>query len=171
MSVRRKAIQPINATYIATFQQFTAQRLFTAIGSNITDVTFFLAGTSTAATVSAFGAIFSDVDILGSTTMQYFDQASTSMGTFTAPTGSLAFVGVSFNAGERIGRVRITGGNAPLAAGTNDGGATDLVVMDDFIYSEPVPEPSTLGRCAAGLAGLLSARKRNRRVSLEKVTG
>ena len=53
----------INATYTATFEPFTAQRLFTALGSNIVDVNFFLAGTNTAATVRGFGVVFSDVDL------------------------------------------------------------------------------------------------------------
>jgi hypothetical protein len=35
------------------------------------------------------------------------------------------------------------------------GNPIDLVVMDDFLYSEPavVPEPSAFGLCGAGLAG------------------
>ena len=164
----------INATYTATFGQFSPQRLFTAIGSNVTDVTFFIPGTATTATVTGFGSIFTDVDTVGTTKIQYFDQNNVSLGTFTAQalagSASLSFLGVSFTGGTRVGRVQITSGNAALGAAVNDGGATDLVVMDDFIYSEPVPEPSTLGLCAAGLAGLLSARKRNRRASLEKVT-
>ena len=165
----------INPTYTATFGQFTAQRLFTAIGSNVTDVNFFIPGTATTATVTGFGSIFTDVDTAGTTTIQYFDQSNASLGTFIVPvaTGSqgLSFLGVSFSGGTKVSRVQITSGNAVLGPPVNDGGATDLVVMDDFIYSEPVPEPSTLGLCAAGLAGLLSARKRNRRVSLEKATG
>jgi hypothetical protein len=58
----------------------------------------------------------------------------------TVSSQSLSFLGVSFNAGELVGRVRITSGNAALGAAVNDnpGGGTDLVVMDDFIYSEPV---------------------------------
>src|SRR3990167_6422964 len=36
------------------FQTFSAQRLFTAVGSNITDVWFFAPGTMTAATTRAF---------------------------------------------------------------------------------------------------------------------
>lgn len=163
----------INATYSTTFGVFTAQRLFTSLGSNILDVNFFIPGTTTATTVSAFGAVFTDVDIAGSTTMQYFDQNNVTLGTFTTPIGSvgsqsLSFLGVSYNAGEKVSRVRITSGNAALAAGVNDGGATDLVVMDDFIYSEPVPEPSTLGLCAAGVVGFLSSRKRNRRGASDK---
>jgi hypothetical protein len=48
-----------------------------------------------------------------------------------------------------ISRVRITSGNSPLGAGTNDGGAFDVAVMDDFLYAEPqpvgaVPEPASL---------------------------
>ena len=163
----------INATYSSTFGVFSAQRLFTALGSITTDVNFFLPGTATAATVAGFGAIFTDVDTVGSTTIQYFNQLDVALAApFIVPVGtvasqSLSFLGVSFNAGELVSRVRITSGNTALGAAVNDnpGGGVDLVVMDDFIYSEPVPEPSTLMLCTAGLAGLLSARKRNRRVS------
>ena len=148
----------ITVSYSSTFGVFSAQRLFTALGSNVTDVNFFLPGTATAATVAGFGAIFTDVDTVGSTTIQYFDQGNASLGTFSVPVGtvasqSLSFLGVSFNAGEQISRVRITSGNTALGAGVNDnpGGGADLVVMDDFIYSEPVPEPSSLLLCTAGI--------------------
>ncbi|WP_220433382.1 hypothetical protein [Zemynaea arenosa] len=47
------------------FQTFSPQRLFTAIGSNITDVTFFEPGTATAATTSAFAVVFVDVEVAG----------------------------------------------------------------------------------------------------------
>src|SRR5438093_4844762 len=53
----------INGTYLGAFAPFSAQRLFTPIGSNVTDVSFFVPGTTTPATSSAFGAIFSDVDL------------------------------------------------------------------------------------------------------------
>jgi hypothetical protein len=50
---------------------------------------------------------------------------------FFVPTSNngLSFLGVTFT--DAIGRVRITTGNAPL--GPNDGGATDVVALDDFI--------------------------------------
>jgi PEP-CTERM motif len=32
--------------------------------------------------------------------------------------------------------------------------------MDDFIYSEPVPEPSTLALVALGIAGLAAVGRR-----------
>ena len=77
----------ISVSYGTTFGVFSAQRLFTALGSIVTDVNFFLPGTATAATVAGFGAVFTDVDTLGSTTIQYFDQANAPMGTFNVPAG------------------------------------------------------------------------------------
>lgn len=162
----------INVSYGTTFSVFTAQRLFTALGSTVTDVNFFIPGTATAATVAGFGAIFTDVDTLGSTKIEYFNELNASLGVFNVPVGSVAngslsFLGVSFNAGEKVGRVQITSGNTALGAGTNDnpGGGVDVVVMDDFIYSEPTPEPSSVLLCAVGLTSLLSARKRNHRAA------
>lgn len=55
------------------FQTFSSQRLFTAVGSNITDVLFYLPGTTTAATTSAFAAIFVDAGS-GATKIEFFDQ-------------------------------------------------------------------------------------------------
>jgi hypothetical protein len=50
----------------------------------------------------------------------------------------LSFVGISFNAGERIARCTIESGNAALSASNNDGvDGVDVVAMDDFIYGEP----------------------------------
>ena len=161
----------INATYPGLFQTFSAQRLFTAIGSNITDVNFFVPGSSTAASVSAFGAVFTDVDLANITSLQFFDLSNTSVGTFNVAnllgSETLSFLGVRFDGGERIGRVRITAGNAAL--GGNDGGGTDLVVMDDFIYAEPiaaastVPEPATLLLVGPLLAALWMLRRRRLR--------
>jgi DNA-binding NarL/FixJ family response regulator len=118
---------------LAYFAQFTPQRLFTPIGSNILDVNFFLPGTNTPATVSAFGSIFSDVDLTNTTSLQLFDGSNISLGTFFVPAAGssqrFSFLGIVFNAGEQIGRVRITNGNAALGAGVLDG-TSDVVVMD-----------------------------------------
>src|SRR5580765_1625361 len=52
----------LNPNYPFDFQTFSPERLFVALGSNVTDVTFFLPGTSTAAFVNGFGVVFTDVD-------------------------------------------------------------------------------------------------------------
>jgi hypothetical protein len=64
-----------NATYDATFSTFSPVRLFVPVASNITDGLFFIPGTggSTPATVSGFGAVFTDVDLADSTQIEFFD--------------------------------------------------------------------------------------------------
>jgi hypothetical protein len=162
--------ETIDPSYSGTFGVFTPQKLFTPIGSNVVDVVFFAAGTSTPASVSGFGAIFTDVDLTNTTSIEYFDLNNNSLGVFFVPSapgdGLFSFLGVSGDAGEKIGRVRITNGNVALGAGVLDqnGATNDLVVMDDFLYSEPsaVPEPTTLMLSGLGIALLGVLRERPR---------
>jgi PEP-CTERM motif len=157
-----------NLTYGAIFSTFSPLRLFVPVDSNVTDGIFSLPGSNGAvpATVSGFGAVFTDVDLADTTRIDYFDAEGDLLHSAAVPTGtdadgSLSFVGVIFDAGERIARVRITTGNAAL--GPNDGNGIDVVGMDDFLYGEPraVPEPSALALLGLALAGLGFARRRN----------
>ncbi len=54
----------------------------------------------------------------------------------------MSFVGVAFDDGTRVTRVRITSGTTALSPDTIEDGygyeAVNLVVMDDFIYGEPL---------------------------------
>jgi hypothetical protein len=163
----------INPTYSSTFEQFSPQKLFTAIGSNIVDVNFFIPGTNLATTTSAFGSIFSDVDLANTTSIQFFDRNNASLGTFFVPnlagSETFSFLGVQYGA-PVISRVRITNGNAALAAGVNENAQVDLVVMDDFIFAEPVPEPGAVALFAGvavtgGLAIIRRRRMRGKTVS------
>jgi hypothetical protein len=163
----------INPTYAAAFSPFSPNRLFTPIGSNITDATFSVPGTngSVAASVAGFGAVFTDVDLGDSSTIEFFSIFDTLLGSFDVPAGttadgSLSFLGVLFDAGERIARVRITSGNTALGPTDNPGGGVDVAVMDDFLYAEPqrVPEPTPLALLLFGLTliPLVTSRSRSR---------
>lgn len=124
----------------ADLQTFTPQKLFTPVGSTITDVHFLVPGTATPATTNAFGVAFADVDTAGAAKVEYFDPAGALLDTVVAPpsaSGGLSFAGETFTAGERVGRVRITSGTTALAAVEAPG--TDMVAMDDFLYAEPLP--------------------------------
>jgi hypothetical protein len=142
-----------NATYATAFRAFSPSRLFTPVGSNITDALFFVAGSngSVRAAVTGFGVIFTDVDQPdgsgpgnkrgnrgSSTLIQYYDVNGRLLFSSFAPAspgnGGFSFLGIKFN-DPRIASVRIIAGN--VAPGPNDDEANDVVMMDDFIYGEP----------------------------------
>ena len=137
-----------NSTYGLIFSTFSPFRLFTPVGSNITEALFFIPGTSgvTPATVRGFGAVFTDVDQPdgsgnrgASTLIKYFGVDNKVLFSSSVPAspgnGSLSFFGIVFD-DARIKRVQITTGD--VAPGPDDDGQNDIVVMDDFIYAEPV---------------------------------
>jgi hypothetical protein len=137
-----------NPTYGTIFSTFSLSRLFTPVGSNITEALFFVPGTNgtSPATVSGFGAVFTDVDQpdgrkpnRGRTRIEYFDRDGKRIFSSFVPAspgdGSLSFFGVIFN-DARIASVRIKTDEAP---GQNDNRKHDIVMMDDFIYGEPQP--------------------------------
>ena len=142
-----------NPTYSSAFAPFSPARLFTPVGSNITDTTFVIPGSNTRAQTNGFGVVFSDVDVGGSTTIELFAASGQSLGAWPVPAAgngseTFSFLGVFFDAGERVALARITTGAAAPAASTGgdditQGGPADVVVMDDFIFGEPqaVPPP------------------------------
>jgi hypothetical protein len=142
-----------NPTYI--FAPFSPRRLFTPVGSNITNVRFFIPGTGgiEPAVVTGFGAVFVDVDqpdgIGGtrserargaSTSIEYFDVNGNIIFSSFVPASpgdaTFSFFGIVFEK-PVIARVRIRTGNT--APGPNEDNGIDVVVMDDFIYGEPQP--------------------------------
>ena len=142
-----------NATYATAFRAFSTQRLFTPVGSNITDTLFFVAGSNggVRAAVTGFGVIFTDVDQPdgsgpgnkrgnrgSSTLVQFFDVNGRLLFSGFAPAspgdGGFSFLGIKFS-DPRIASVRIIAGD--VAPGPNDDDVNDIVMMDDFIYGEP----------------------------------
>lgn len=168
----------LDPSYPSDFEDFSPERLFTALGSNITDADFFVAGTTEPGLTRGFGAIFTDVDIANSTGLEFFGEGGNSLGTFFAPAiggdETFSFLGVSFTQ-PVVSRVRITSGNVAPGPGVLDqnGNPNDVVVMDDFIFGEPtsavaaVPEPASMGLLGAGLLpfglGLLRRRRKSER--------
>jgi hypothetical protein len=146
-----------NPSYGTIFKPFSNLRLFTPVGSNITDAFFFLPGSngSVPATVTGFGAVFTDVDQPdgsgpgekrgnrgASTLIEFYGVNGELLFSSFVPAspgdGSQSFFGVKFN-DARIARVRITTGD--VALGPDDDSSNDIVVMDDFIYGEPKALP------------------------------
>ncbi|MFZ1811775.1 MAG: PEP-CTERM sorting domain-containing protein [Candidatus Nitrotoga sp.] len=154
--------------FSSDFQTFSAQRLFTAIDSSITDVNFFVPGTNTAATTSAFGLIFVDVEVENLTKLEFFDQNDALIFSRNASVfgnQGLTFLGGVATAGERISRVRITSGQNTIVSNGRLGNPNDdVVVMDDFLYAEPVqlqrvPEPPTFALLFLGLLAVFNRRR------------
>jgi hypothetical protein len=150
-----------NPTYGTIFSTFSSPRLFTPVGSNVTEALFFIPGSNgaTPATVRGFGAVFTDVDQPdgsgpgtkrgnrgASTLIEYFGVDNKVLFSSFVPASpddaSLSFFGIVFDQ-PLIARVRITTGD--VAPGPNDDGKNDIVVMDDFIYGEPVASTTVQG--------------------------
>jgi hypothetical protein len=143
-----------NSSYATIFRAFSPLRLFSPIGSNVTEVEFFVPGSNggTPATSTGFGVVFTDVDSPdgsrlrdrtgnrhASTLIEYFGVHGELLFSSSAPAspgdGNFSFFGVVFS-DARIARVKIIAGDA--APGPNDD-RKDIVMMDDFLYGEPTP--------------------------------
>jgi hypothetical protein len=135
----------VNPGYGDQFNFFSANKIFAAVGSNVIDVTFRVAGTTAPALVSGFGAVFSDVDTPAASHLDYYASDGRLLGHYDAPVRSdaagLSFLGVKYDS-IAVARVRITLGQGAMGAGIDDvsaGGSLDLVALDDFLYGEPQP--------------------------------
>lgn len=135
----------IDASFKNEFSAFSPNKLFTVSNSNVLDVTFQLAGLPTPALVAGFGAVFVDVDLPALTTLEFFDATGKSLRKVAVPirttASPLSFAGARFE-NAIVSRVRITLGSGAIGAGFKDvssGGTRDIVVLDDFLYTEPQP--------------------------------
>jgi hypothetical protein len=154
-----------NDNYAPFLIPFSAPRMFTPVGTNVTEAVFFVpqgAGGDEAnavpAAVSAFGAVFIDVDQpegsgpgrqanrRASALLEFFDASDARLFSGFAPAspgdGNISFLGIVFP-DARIARVRITTG--PARTGQDESSRHDIVVMDDFIYGEPQPSAAAPG--------------------------
>jgi len=144
LEVSSHSFTDINATYGTEFTPFSGARMFSPLGTNVSDVSFFVAGTEIEAGVRGFGVVFLDVDKVGSTGLKLYGADGSLLIAVRAPVRSdargVSFVGVIFP-DPIITRVTIVAGDGILAPNEIDvsqGGVHDIVVMDDFVYGEPI---------------------------------
>lgn len=140
--VSKTGFSEVNAEASTEFTSFSGNKSFAVISTNRWPVSFQVAGQNKIATVKSFGAVFTDVDKSNSTFIEFFN-GTKSLGKFFVPardnTSNFSFLGVHFP-GTVITEVHISH-EGRLIDGQKDitqGGAKDLIVLDDFIYSEPV---------------------------------
>lgn len=130
----------------AQFKAFSGSAVFARVGDDPQPqpwpISFQVAGVAEAAAVRGFGMVVSDVDMPGSVKIEYFNGSSL-IGSVDVPARTadspFSFAGLLFSE-PVITSIRVTH-QGLLKAGEKDisqGGTHDLVVMDDFIYGEPV---------------------------------
>lgn len=149
--------------YSNTFQFFSQVRLFVPVGSNVTEGDFSVPDTNGTipAGTRAFGAVFTDVDLAGETTIELFGPGGILLASAAVPAapgdGELSFLGILLDASEGLATsLRITTGTAALGEVDDPGAGGDVVAMDDFLFAEPQPTPlpGTLALVGAALCAL-----------------
>lgn len=132
----------INNAAAAQFTAFSGTKTFANTSTSKWPISFQKAGTTTSASIQGFGAVFSDVDEPNTTSLEFFN-GDKSLGRYFVPphdnNSGFSFLAVYFNNSEHITKVLVTH-DGFLSEGIDDisdGGTRDLVVLDDFIYSEP----------------------------------
>lgn len=136
--------QPIN--FGGNFIPFSPERLFAPIGGTTFDVKFFdPANQDEAATSRGLGVVFQSAQVPGLSKMVFYDIDDNVLAereVSTGPDDGFSFLGLIFNEAV-VAKVRITSGNlsinalSALRAGIPQ--SADVVVMDDFIFGEPIP--------------------------------
>jgi hypothetical protein len=134
----------INANTASEFVSFSGDKVFANTEASLWDIAFEKPGQRVPATVKGFGAVFADVDVANSTFMEFFSGAE-SLGKFFVPAqnnlSKFSFLGVHFT-NKTITKIQI-GHAAKINDGQKDlsqGGSNDHIVLDDFLYSEPVSQ-------------------------------
>ncbi|CAD7701417.1 unnamed protein product [Ostreobium quekettii] len=127
----------INKDHPNQFQAFSPERIFSPLEDNHFSILFSVPAKGDRATVAGYGAIFVDVDNEDETFLQLFGTGAKDLGRFYVPAypQGLSFLGVICEASV-ITRVDVQLGNAELPQ-TDLPPEYEVVVMDDFLFSEP----------------------------------
>ncbi|MFL5825498.1 MAG: hypothetical protein ACJ76V_03135 [Thermoleophilaceae bacterium] len=144
-----------NAAYPASFQTFSAERLFGITGNEAASASFVVPGTTNTGVVTGFGAVFTDVDNTSDTRLVFYNEIGAPFRTEYIPPSNngLSFVGVSFPDGQRVSHVDLIVGTSGLGPSDSPPGS-DAVAVDDLIYAQPTtPEPGIVVNDRASNSG------------------
>jgi hypothetical protein len=139
--VSSRGFAEVNTQAAAEFTSFSGNKSFAVVNAALWPVEFRVAGETTLAAVKGFGIVFTDVDKANSTFLEFFNN-NKSLGKYYVPahdnSSTFSFLGIYFP-DVAVTHVNI-GHEGKLSDGEKDitqGGSKDLVVLDDFIYTEP----------------------------------
>ncbi|MHA4844178.1 hypothetical protein ACX0G7_08440 [Flavitalea antarctica] len=144
--VSKSNFNEINTLASGSFKPFSGANTFANVSSTLWEVGFQVPGQTSRASVRGFGAVFSDVDSPNESYLEFFDD-DRSLGRFFIPVhdanSSFSFLGVHFGADQKVTKVVVShpGILSSNQADISNGGPEDLIVLDDFLYSEPTPQP------------------------------
>jgi len=128
----------VDPSYANEFKPFSKAKLISSVGTNESDFKFQVAGTNQDAYVMSFGIILSDVDNANATVIKLYEGNDLFAEVkANASDKQFSFVGITSKK-RRITRIKVVAGNTAMGAGVTESSSKDIVVMDDFIYSEPV---------------------------------
>lgn len=125
----------------AIFATFSAEKLFTSVGTHDYNVDFRVPGTENKAKVRGFGAVFTNVALPFTSALEFYNSDGLLLGRYYAPVAAkgLSFIGIAFP-NKMVTRVRVVPGNAPIGTLDDPANGTNVVVVDDFIYGEPASD-------------------------------
>ncbi len=170
------SVSPVTA---GQFTAFTKNNIFAMFDPNdgefedrFIEQTFVVPGTNTAALTRGFGAIFTDVELAGTSSIEYFGSQGVSLGKYDVPVGASGetqFLGVLFDQ-PLIESVRLTLGthavfsfDGSVVKSLNLAEGMDIAATDDFLFATPVaavPLPSAVWFFGSALMGFLGILKR-----------
>ena len=140
--VSNNSFAAVNSQASSSFNAFSGNNTFANVRSKAWDMKFQIPGKNIDATVKAFGLVLSGVDQPNSTSLEFFN-GSKSLGKFFAPphdsSSSFSFLGVYFK-NEKVTSITVNHQGILIdgEADISNGGSNDLIVLDDFVYSEPI---------------------------------
>ena len=88
LQVSASGFDNLLASYAGLFPVYSAEKLFTSVGTNDYNVDFHVPGTQTRAKVRGFGAVFANVALPFTTAIEFYNSDGLLLGRFFAPVGA-----------------------------------------------------------------------------------